>query len=178
MLLGSNTDVAGLDIRGTGGLFGNPAGISGPGPLNNIVIQQTSITQTGAIAAGISFGAGNSNIRIFDTTVTGAGFLGGIFFGIDNRDIEIARVTVTNTSKGQDGAELASLRGLTIPVRLAGPFDALDWRIEWSSVAAAAVQRRLEDKLGEKLGLKPPADAASAVSPKDALKNTLKGLFK
>lgn len=94
----------------------------------------------------------------------------------------VSRLTVTNTSKGQDGAELASLRGLTIPVRLAGPFDALDWRIEWSSVAAAAVQRRLEDKLGEKLGeklgLKPPADAASAVSPKDALKNTLKGLFK
>jgi hypothetical protein len=98
LLLGSNTDVAGLDIRGTGGLFGNPAGISGPGPLNNIVIQQTSITQTGDIAAGISFGAGNSNIRIFDTTVTGAGFLGGIFFGIDNRDIEIAGVTVTNTT--------------------------------------------------------------------------------
>jgi AsmA protein len=94
----------------------------------------------------------------------------------------LSRVTVTNTSKGQDGAELASLRGLTIPVRLAGPFEALDWRIEWSSVAAAAVQRRLEDKLGEKLGeklgLKPPADAASAVSPKDALKNTLKGLFR
>jgi AsmA protein len=94
----------------------------------------------------------------------------------------LSRMTVTNTSKGQDGAELASLRGLTIPVRLAGPFEALDWRVEWSSVAAAAVQRRLEDKLGEKLGeklgLKPPADAASAVSPKDALKNTLKGLFK
>lgn len=94
----------------------------------------------------------------------------------------VSRVTVTNTSKGQGGAELAALRGVTIPVRLAGPFDALDWRIEWSSVAAAAVQRRLEDKLGEKLGeklgVKPPAGAASAVSPQDALKNTLKGLFK
>jgi AsmA protein len=99
-----------------------------------------------------------------------------------NRMDYVSRVTVTNTSKGQDGAELAALRGVTIPVRLAGPFDALDWRVEWSAVATAAVQRRVEDKLseklGEKLGLKPPAQAASDVSPKDALKNTLKGLFK
>jgi len=97
-LLGSNTDVAGLDIRGTQGFAGNPAGIVSTGPLNNIVIQQTSITDTGDFGAGIFFGADNSNIRIFDTTITGAGALGGIFFGIDNSDIAISRVTVTDTA--------------------------------------------------------------------------------
>jgi AsmA protein len=63
-------------------------------------------------------------------------------------------------------------------VRLAGPFDSLDWKIEWSTVAAAALTQKIESKLSEKLGLKAPAGAASAVKPEDALKNKLKGLFK
>jgi len=38
------------------------------------------------------------------------------------------------------------------------------------------VTKQLEDKLGEKLGLKAPAGASSP-STADALKKTLKGLF-
>lgn len=94
----------------------------------------------------------------------------------------LARATVTPTSKGQGGAELEALRGLTVPVRLAGPFDALAWKVEWSAVAKAAVGKQLQEKVGEKLaeklGARPPAGAASAPSPKDALKEKLKGLFK
>lgn len=94
------------------------------------------------------------------------------------------RVAVTNTSAGQGGAELDALKGLTIPVRLSGPFDAIDWNIRWSAVAAGALQNKLEDKLKERLGLKAPASAASAASaparkPKDALKEKLlKGILK
>jgi AsmA protein len=88
----------------------------------------------------------------------------------------VARATVTTTAKGQDAAELAALKGVTVPVRLAGPFESLDWKIEWSSVAAGVVTKQLEDKLGEKLGLKAPAGASSP-STADALKKTLKGLF-
>jgi hypothetical protein len=99
-LLDSNTHVAGLEIHGTPGsiiplLFGNAAGISAPGPIDNVVIEQTSIFDTGF--AGISFGADNSNVRIFDTTIANGGSLGGIFFGIDNRDITISDVNVTDT---------------------------------------------------------------------------------
>ncbi|HEX6704534.1 MAG TPA: AsmA family protein [Albitalea sp.] len=90
----------------------------------------------------------------------------------------VARATVTGTTKGQDGAELASLKGVTIPVRLSGPFESLDWKIEWSAVAAGALTQKIESKLGEKLGLKAPAGAASAAKPEDAIKNKLKGLFK
>lgn len=101
-----------------------------------------------------------------------------------------ARATVTGTSKGQDGAELAALKGLTIPVHLTGPFDAIDWRIRWSAVAAQAlktevgskVEAQAKDKLREKLGL--PGAASGASSPrledaaKDKLKDKLKGIFK
>jgi AsmA protein len=94
------------------------------------------------------------------------------------------RATVTNTSAGQGGAELAALKGLTIPVRLTGPFEAVDWKIQWSAVAAGAVQNKLEDKLKERLGLKAPEAGASAPAgpakkPKDQLKEKLlKGIFK
>ena len=92
-----------------------------------------------------------------------------------------ARATVTSTSAGQDGAELAALKGLTVPVRLTGPFEAVDWKIQWSAVAAGVAKNQLEDKLKDKLGLRQPAGAASApaTKPKDALKEKLlKGLFK
>lgn len=80
-----------------------------------------------------------------------------------------ARTTVTSTSKGQGGAELDALRGLTIPIRLSGPFDAPDWQIRWSQVAAGAagnlvkdqLQQKLESRAAEKLGIA-ASDAASA----------------
>src|SRR5438270_13704468 len=88
----------------------------------------------------------------------------------------VARATVTSTAKGQDAVDLAALKGVTVPVRLAGPFESLDWKIEWSSVAAGVVTKQLEEKIGEKLGLKGPAGASSQ-STADALKKTMKWLF-
>lgn len=95
-----------------------------------------------------------------------------------------ARTTIADTSKGQDGADLSALRGLTIPVKLSGPFDAVDWNIQWSAVAAGAVKNQIEGKLKDKLGL--PAGAASAPVAREALKDKaqdkvkdkLKDLFK
>ena len=102
-----------------------------------------------------------------------------------------ARATVTDTSKGQDGAELAALKGLTIPVHLTGPFEAMDWRIRWSAIAAQAlktevgakVEAQVKDKLRDKLGLPSAASAASGSgstqdAARDKLKEKLKGLFK
>jgi AsmA protein len=48
-----------------------------------------------------------------------------------------ARATVVAVPPGLDTGDLAALRGVTVPVRLTGPFEAIDWKIEWSSVAAA-----------------------------------------
>ncbi len=102
----------------------------------------------------------------------------------------IARATVASTSKGQDGADLSALKGLTIPVKLTGPFEAIDWNIQWSAVAASALknevgakaEEKLKAQLRDKLGLPAPASGASGVSPSDAakakLKEKLKGFFK
>jgi AsmA protein len=95
-----------------------------------------------------------------------------------------ARASVVAAPVGQDAGDLAALKGLTVPVHLSGPFDAIAWKIQWSEVAAKAVEAKLKEKLseklGEKLGIRPaPAGAASApAKPRDQLKEQLKGLFK
>jgi AsmA protein len=95
-----------------------------------------------------------------------------------------ARATVVESSKGQEGADLAALKGVTVPVHLTGPFEAIDWKIQWSGIAAKAIENKVKDKLAERLGLKAPpaADAASAApqpqSNKDKVRDKLKGLFK
>jgi AsmA protein len=100
-----------------------------------------------------------------------------------------AKGTVVATTAGQD-SELAALKGITIPVLLSGPFEAIDWKIQWSQVASAALEAKAKDKLkealAEKLGIKAPAGAASGAASapsakeqvKDKLKEGLKGLFK
>ncbi len=97
----------------------------------------------------------------------------------------LARATVTDSALGQGGAGLEALRGVTVPVALAGPFDAIDWKIQWSGVAAAALQNKLKDKLadtlGGKLGLppaKPDAGSPTPGTPRDLLKDKLKGWLK
>ncbi|MFO1219734.1 MAG: AsmA family protein [Burkholderiaceae bacterium] len=99
-----------------------------------------------------------------------------------------ARATVVETSKGQEGAELAALKGVTVPVHLSGPFDAVDWKIQWSGVASAAAEARLKEKLTEKLGAKlgipaPASGAAAASQPAQDAKarmreKLLEGLLK
>jgi AsmA protein len=113
------------------------------------------------------------------------------------------KTTVTGTQKGQDGDELEALKGLTVPVKLSGPFNALGWQVAWSSVAVGSVQNtikgqldgklddakgKLTDRLKDKLLGKPEAAAsgASAASApalsaeeaaKQKLRNKFKGLF-
>lgn len=100
-----------------------------------------------------------------------------------------ARATVANTTKGQDGADLAALKGVTVPVLLTGPFDAIDWKIQWSQIAAQMIksevtgkaEEKLKESLRGKLGLPAPASGAASgpqPSTKDQLKDKLKGLFK
>ncbi len=100
-----------------------------------------------------------------------------------------ARAAVVDSAKGQEGAELALLKGVTVPVHLSGPFEAIDWKIQWSGIASAAVENRLRERLGDKLGAKlglpaaaSAASGASAPAPaqaaKDKLRERLKGLIR
>jgi len=89
----------------------------------------------------------------------------------------LARVSVVGTLSGQGGAELAALRGVTVPVQISGPFDALSYRVDVAALAIDAAKRELARRLQEELSGKPPAGAArpsKPVSPRDLLERMLR----
>lgn len=63
----------------------------------------------------------------------------------------VARATVVATAKGQGGADLDHLAGLTVPVKLTGPFDAPKYEIDYRSLATDAVKAKVKEKLQDKL---------------------------
>ena len=107
----------------------------------------------------------------------------------------LAKATVVNTSGGQDAKDLAQLNGLTVPVKVYGPFDAIKYDIQYAAVAGSLVTDKVKDTvkdaLKEKLGLKKPetvpastpapAPGQPAQSPQqsaqDKAKEKLRGLL-
>ncbi len=108
----------------------------------------------------------------------------------------LAKATVVNTSGGQDSKDLAALKGLTIPVKINGPFEALKYDVQYGAVAGSLatekVKDAVKDKLGERLGLGKPQDKAAPApgqatapapqqspqqSPQDKAKEKLRGLL-
>jgi AsmA protein len=83
------------------------------------------------------------------------------------------RASVVGTSTGQAGKELEELRGVTIPVRLTGPFDKLDWQIDWDTAGKEALKSRANAELKERLKTEDLEGKA-----KEKLGDSLKGLFK
>ncbi len=73
---------------------------------------------------------------------------GDIDLGARRLDYTV-RASVVDTLKGQGGAELEALRGQTVPVKLSGPFDAIDWRIDFGAMAKEAAQAKIEHKRDE-----------------------------
>ena len=87
---------------------------------------------------------------------------------IGNSTIDyVTKATVVATTKGQGGADLAQLSGLTVPVHLSGPFDAMKYQVDYSAAATDLAKSKLGDKLKDRLqerlgGGKPPAEGSPA----------------
>ena len=75
----------------------------------------------------------------------------------------VTKAAVVATTKGQGGADLAHLAGVTVPVHLKGPFEDMKYDVNYSAVAADVAKTRVGEKvrskLEERLGVsKPPAE--------------------
>ena len=87
---------------------------------------------------------------------------------IGNSTIDyVTNATVVATTKGQGGADLGQLSGLTVPVHLVGPFDALKYQVDYTAAATQFARskagERLKGALEERLGIsKPPAGGDQA----------------
>ncbi|MCC7547381.1 MAG: AsmA family protein [Burkholderiales bacterium] len=116
----------------------------------------------------------------------------------------VVKTSVVASMTGQGGADRPELKGLTVPVRVSGPFDALKYEVEFSQMVRGATKERLDaakqagreavegaarEKLQELLGGKQeqkPDDAAGGEQtqqaapkrPQDQLKDTLRGLLR
>lgn len=90
---------------------------------------------------------------------------GDVDIGEDKLDY-LVKATVVNTLQGQGGPELQALKGLTIPVRLSGPFTSIGYKVDIGSVATDLVKKQLESRSGDLRG-----------KAEEQLKNGLKGLF-
>ncbi|MCF8198864.1 MAG: AsmA family protein [Sulfuritalea sp.] len=78
----------------------------------------------------------------------------------------VTKASVVNTSAGQGGKELEHLKGLTVPVRVSGPFESLSYKIEFASLVSDAAKAKVEEKKQE-----------IKTKVEDKLKDKLKGLF-
>jgi AsmA protein len=109
---------------------------------------------------------------------------------IGNSSIDyVTNATVVATTKGQGGADLAQLSGLTVPVHLVGPFDAMKYRVDYAAAATNLAKskagERIRGALEERLGIgKPPAEAQAGqgqsgqgASSGDSRLDKLKGLL-
>lgn len=84
----------------------------------------------------------------------------------------LAKASVVATTTGQGGKDLAKLKGITVPLRLSGPFDHLSYRLEVGDMLGEAVKANVAGKVGE-AGKQIQEKAADTL-----LKGGLKGLFK
>ena len=62
-----------------------------------------------------------------------------------------AKAAVVGSAEGQGGRELDQLRGLSVPVKIVGPFDALKYEIDYKAVAPEMAKSRVKEKLQDKL---------------------------
>jgi AsmA protein len=103
---------------------------------------------------------------------------------------------VVGTMAGQGGKELGELKGLTVPVRVSGPFDALKYKVEFSQMigstskealketAREALKKQLDKgELGKLLGTDQKSgtqsgDSGQAKRPEDQIKEKLRGLLR
>jgi AsmA protein len=95
--------------------------------------------------------------------VTGAG---AIDIGNSTMDYTVKAAVVAST-KGQGGAGLEQLSGLTVPVKLSGPFDALKYKVDYGAVAGNLAKSKVGEKVQEQ-----------REKVEDKVKDRLKGLIK
>lgn len=104
------------------------------------------------------------------------GGAGNIDIGAERIDY-LAQVTVVSTLQGQGGPDLQALKGLTVPVRLSGPFSSIGWRVDFAGLANALAKQKLDEKKTE---LKSKAEEALGKQKgklQEQLQDRLKGLF-
>jgi AsmA protein len=76
---------------------------------------------------------------------------GDIDIGEDRVDY-LAKISVVNTTTGQQGKDLAKLKGVTIPLRMRGPYAQISYSLELGNVVEEVVKEQIKEKAKTQLG--------------------------
>ena len=118
----------------------------------------SSITGTAKVVNGV---VENRDLKM-QTPLLRVNGEGKVNLGMQNMSY-LVKATVVATLEGQGGDALEKLKGVTVPVRIHGPFSKLEYKVELSSVLRDELKKKAKKKLENKL--------------KDKLKGRFKGLF-
>ena len=112
--------------------------------------QQTDFSEMSASFA-IKNGVAHNEDLDMKAPLFRVGGKGDIDIGNSSLDYT-TKATVVATSKGQGGADLEKLSGLTVPVHLHGPFDALKYDVNYGAVASDLAKSKAGEKIEKQLG--------------------------
>lgn len=135
-----------------------------PGTIAASTVEKTdfsTLTATFRIAGGVA----HNDDLLLKSPFLRLGGAGDIDIGNERIDY-LAKVSVVNTATGQEGKSLANLKGITLPLRMQGPFSQLAFSLELESLIKDLARAQLDERKEE---LK-----AKAV---EKLGDKLKGLF-
>jgi len=82
----------------------------------------------------------------------------------------LLKASIVGSLQGQGGVDLEKLKGVTIPVRVSGPFSQPSYKPDLSAALSDTVKQKAEEKLKEK-------EDEVTEKLKDKLKEKFKGLF-
>ncbi|MDZ4073861.1 MAG: AsmA family protein [Hylemonella sp.] len=142
--------------------------------------EKTDFTEFGA-SFKISKGVAHNDDLSAKTPLLRLGGAGDIFIAEDRLDYTL-KATVVPTLQGQGGPEMEQLKGLTVPVRLTGPYKAISWKIDFGNAAGnraremvdqrkAQLQQEAQQRLDEE---KAKAGQRLKEQAEDRLKNLLR----
>jgi AsmA protein len=154
-----------------GEIRGNEAPQTGTASSN----EKTDFSELAAsfrIANGV---AHNDDLNIKSPLIRVSG-AGDINLGEDRLDY-LVKVTVVSTLQGQGGPELQALKGVTIPVRLSGPFTGIGWQIDFRGMASELAKQKLDEKKAEVQSKAQKAIEEQRSKAQERVKEGLRGLF-
>ncbi len=119
------------------------SGLSGGGAENSS--EKTDFSELSASFAIHDGIAHNSDLDM-KSPLLRLGGEGDIDIGASSMNY-LARISVVATLEGQGGADLSSLKGITVPLRITGPFDSLKFTPDAAALARGLVKSKIEQKL-------------------------------
>ena len=126
----------------------------------------------------ISNGIARNNDLSMKSPLLRVGGEGEINIGADSLNY-LVKATIVGTTRGQGGREAEELKGITVPVRVAGPLTAPSYKLDFGSTVKDAAKQELKSRLLERLGGGAAKESAVPEGAKSggSARDVLKGLF-